>query len=195
MQLLLFLAHGNDNNQEEFEIAMSVVWKLDPVVSKETKNISISILNNQLLNLFRFALVHEPNKRTSADEWIQVLENSIQRIYLCPICNSPTIIDSSKNSCPQNHNFELLNLIDSKASNILSMKRKSFFIGRTQFNNDMRISNKQLFISRVGPELWVEHIGTNATKYKENGNWINMPKFEKIRLYKDNLLKILESID
>ena len=191
--LLIHPAYGNDDTQEEFENAMSGVWKLDPIVSKKVKNISISILNNQLCNLFRLALVQCPKKRTTVDKWIRAFQDAVERVYHCPKCNTPTIVDSSKISCPQNHQFELLNLVDSNTNKKMCLNGKSFFIGRAQFNDDMRISNKQLLINRIGPELWVEHIGTNSTKYKQNGVWRDLPKYKKIRLYKNDLLKILDN--
>ncbi len=190
--LLLHPAHGNDNTQEELENAMSGVWKLDPTVSKETKNISISILNNQLCNLFRLALVQCPKKRTTTDNWIKAFQNAIERIYHCPKCNTPTIVDSSKIFCPQGHLFELLSLANAKTNKKLCLNGKSFFIGRAQFNDDIRISNKQLLISRIGPELWVEHIGTNPTKYKQNGVWLDLPKYKKIKLCKNDFIKIMK---
>lgn len=189
--LLLHPAYGFDNTQEEFEQAMNGVWRLDPTTSNGAKNFSISILNYNLCNLFRKALLKCPTMRTISYEWIQALNDARDRLYLCPKCSFPVIIDVSRKSCPNNHLFKQLGILNIRTNKEIAFDRNSFFIGREHLNNDLKISSNHLLISRIGPELWIEHLGTNKTQIKQKQTWFDLPKNKKIKLFKNDIIQIM----
>ncbi|RKX21208.1 MAG: hypothetical protein DRP35_04805 [Candidatus Zixiibacteriota bacterium] len=195
--LLISPSVGSDGSPEEITQALSLPWRLDPVFidshSNPYGNYPVAVLNNELCGLFRRGINPNINNRPTVFDWIKALEKALSRIYICPECGCPTIIDQSKNFCSfKKHPFERLGLLINKNQNIIPFDRSALIIGRDQIGCSDKISKIHICCERIGPHIWINPIGLNGTFRWSGTNWIKLQNKKTILLKKNDKLRIAD---
>jgi serine/threonine protein kinase len=179
--LLRHVSAGNDDNEEHFQKAMcSGRWLQDPAAAdKPTDNIGgypVEVLNADLARLFRSALSLDPAKRPTANVWEVELGRAFNSVFCCPKCGGPCVIDISKVSCPLcNSSFPHLTLQIRGNGHTIPLTQGATVVGRTELGGSMKASSRHVVFRRLGPETWIESLGSNGT-YRWNGSaWTRLP--------------------
>jgi serine/threonine protein kinase len=179
--LLRHVCAGNDDNESSFQKAMcSGRWLHDPAAADRPKSdlggFPVDVLNANLARLFRSALSLDPLQRPSADAWEIELGVAFNSVYCCPGCGGPCIIDVSKTTCPLcGRPFPHPTLRVNGSGRCLPLANGATMIGRAQLGGSMKVSTRHAVFRRVGPETWLESVGSNGT-YRWNGTaWTRLP--------------------
>jgi len=184
MHEIILLKHpsaGNDDTEADVQKAMcSGKWLMDPAAPDRPKvnlgGYPTTVLNADLARLFRSALSLDPMKRPSAETWEAELWKAFNAIYCCPRCGGQFVVDVSKIACPLcNRSFPHLTLRVNGHGRPIPLANASMLIGRTDLGGSQKVSARHAVFRRVGPETWLESIGSNGT-YRRNGSeWIRLP--------------------
>jgi hypothetical protein len=150
----------------------------------------VEVLNADLARLFRSALSLEPAKRPSPDIWKNELGKAFTSIYCCPACGGPCVVDVSKRACPlckRPFPHLVLRTADGK---VISLERGSVSIGRSELGGSVKVSVLQAVFRRVGPETWVESLGSNGS-YRWTGTaWVRLPERRPILIQQGDRLRL-----
>ncbi|OQC41330.1 MAG: Serine/threonine-protein kinase PrkC [Deltaproteobacteria bacterium ADurb.Bin058] len=182
MHEIILLSHpaaGNDNSEEEFNQAMCLgEWHQDPASPNRPQTnqggYPATVLNADIRRLFRLAFDLDPARRPTSDDWQTALANAFHRIYDCPHCNRPFIINSLQFKCPWcNKEFPHLSIRVNRSD--ICLINGSTVIGRTELGGSQQVSGNHALLSRDGPLTWLESRGRNGT-YRWNGSgWTRLP--------------------
>ncbi|MEA1980785.1 MAG: protein kinase [candidate division Zixibacteria bacterium] len=196
--LLTSPAAGSDGSPEEIALRFSQPWWSDPLNidphSNPHGNYPVAVLNNDLCGLFRRGINPNIDNRPTVFEWIAALEKALTRIYICPKCGYPTIIDQSKTCCPLNkHPFERLGLFIKKNQKTIPFNQTAMLIGRDQIKGSNKISKYHISCKTIGPHVWIESIGKNSTFRWSGNNWIKLQNKKQFLLKKNDKLKLADT--
>jgi serine/threonine protein kinase len=177
--LLRHVAAGADATEADFEKAMcSGRWIHDPAApDKPAGNpggYPVEVLNADLARLFRSALSLNPTERPSPDLWEGELVKAINSVYCCPACGGPCVVDVSKNVCPLcRRPFPHL-MLRTADGRTVSLERGSVSVGRNDLGGSMKVSALHAIFRRVGPETWIESLGSNGTCRWTGTTWVRL---------------------
>lgn len=174
--LLFHPACGSDESEAAVAKAMSEPWRFDPSIGSNdpasAEMCSVRILSSDICRLFRSTFGKDRTARPSAAQWIITLEEALKRVYLCPVCGCPTIIDSSKFACPlHQHPFPILTLLIKPTGQRIRLNRGVVVLGRKELGQSSSVSRQHVICRRFGPEAWLEPIGQNGTERWSGYNW------------------------
>jgi len=197
---ILLLKHpaiGHDHSEDDLAKAMAGEWQLDPARhtngNHSINGYPVDVLNNELCSSFRLGLSRDPAVRPSAGEWVQVLSQVINRVFICPICNFPTIIDSSKTVCSSGrHTYPLTRLIIKATGKQLVVNKGTMVIGRKDLGGSISTSKRHAILHRYGPETWLTSIGRNGSYRWSNSGWISLKHREPVLLAAGDRLRLAE---
>jgi len=178
--LLRHVAAGSDGNEADFRQAMcSGRWIQDPAAFDRPPGspggYPAEVLNADLARLFRSALSLTPGERPSPDVWEKNLGKALNSVYCCPACGGPCVVDVSKSACPlcrRPFPHLTLRLADGK---IIPLGRGSVSVGRGDLGGSMKVSVLHAIFRRVGPETWLESLGSNGTYRWTGTTWVRLP--------------------
>lgn len=181
--LLRHVAAGYDDNEADFHKAMcSGRWLQDPAAAdRPTGNAAgypVQVLNADLARLFRSAPSLEPAERPSPDLWACELGKAINSIYCCPACGGPCVVDVSKSACPlckQPFPHLVLRTADGRT---ISLERGSVSVGRNDLGGSTKASVLHAIFRRVGPQTWIESLGSNGTYRWTGAEWVRLQEQE-----------------
>ncbi len=194
--LLRHLVAGSDSTDESFRKAMcSGRWLQDPAAAdRPTGDLGgypVEVLNADLARLFRAAVSLQPSDRPSADEWETELHKAFQSVYCCPACGGPCIVDASKVVCPLcKRPFPYLTLRILANHSTIPLNRGATLVGRADLCGSPKASVRHAIFRRVGPELWIESLGSNGT-YRWNGRgWTKFPDGKPLLVQNGDRLRL-----
>jgi serine/threonine protein kinase len=181
---ILLLRHplaGLDNSKEEYNWAKQALgWPDDPArpwsKPRDIGGYPTGVLSADLMGLFRRALSKNPLIRPQVIEWKKVLIQAMGRIYVCPKCRTPVIVDSSKTRCPYSkcrRTFPhlVLKLSSGKA---IQLQESSCVIGRADLDGAPHVSREHCIVRRRGPETSFESVGLNGMFRMAGNNWLKL---------------------
>jgi len=183
--LLRHVASGSDGNEADFQKAMcSGRWIQDPAASDRPAGnpggYPVEVLNADLARLFRFALSLEPAKRPSPDRWKNELGKAFNTIYCCPACGGPCVVDVSKSACPLCKRLFPHLAMRMADGRVISLECGSVSVGRNDLGGSMKVSVLHAVFRRVGPETWIESLGSNGTCRWTGTAWVRLPEKKPI---------------
>ena len=193
--LLLHPANGNDDTEAKFQKAMcSGRWLMDPAsADRPEENLGgypTTTLNADLARLFRSAVSIDSSIRPTSDLWESELGKAFNKIYCCPKCGAPCVIDISKVACPVCHSPYPYLTMRLKDRRRILLSAGSTIIGRGDLGGSMKVSVQHAIFRRVGPETWLESIGTNGT-YRWNGiGWARLPDRKQVLVQTGDRMRI-----
>lgn len=196
--LLKSVASGFDASKELFEEAMvKGKWLHDKAAGnsnpqEDPGGFPVDILNSDLARLFRQAVSLTPTDRPSALEWKEALNEALHSIFLCPRCDHPVIIDSSKMICPFcSKKYPHLILKTSNGTEI-TLENGSTLLTRESLDGSQYVSAHHAIIRRRGPEFLLESKGSNGTFRFAGGNWIKLPNEKAILIQGNDKLRFAD---
>jgi len=199
MHEIILLCHpslGNDANEADFQRAMcSDRWLLDlAAADKPKRNLGgypVEVLNADLQRLFRATFSLDPAARPSAAAWEVELARAFNSVYCCPKCGGPCVIDVSKVACPLcGCSFPHLTLRTFGHGRAISLTSGSTVIGRSELGGSQKVSVRHAVFRRVGPETWLESIGSNGTYRWSGSKWIRLPDRKSLLVQADDRLRL-----
>lgn len=197
--LLRHPQHSALCNPKQFaETVRRGMWLGDPMrgnASKGCGGYPPSILNTELSTLFREALGHQIDRRPSARCWLTALLKAADLVRLCPACNGPNIVDSSKQACPHClHPYPVLaiRLPNGRRIPIISSSRP---VGRNELGPHPSISNLHLVLQRIGPDSFVHCRGSQGTFRLGPRGWDRLPREEAVQVEAGQRLRVSESVE
>lgn len=203
MHEIILLCHpsqGNDDNEADFQRAMcSGKWLLDPAAANRTKGnlggYPSTVLNADLARLFRSAVSIDPRKRPSSDMWESELGKAFNALYCCPFCGGPCVIDVSKTVCPYDFcrkPFPHLTLRINGCGRSILLANGATVIGRNELAGSQKVSARHAIFRRIGPETWLESIGSNGTYRRNGGKWIRLPDRKSLLVQAGDHLRLAD---
>lgn len=178
---LLTLRHPvpNDATEAEFNEVMSAgKWLGDPGRSTKREcqqGYPPEVLDTDLSRLFRLGISHKPAERPTAEEWQDALFNSLFRVFVCPSCSAPNLVDNSKKRCVVCRiPYPVLKL--SGVFGRIILDQSSTVISRNVLGGSASVSKRHAVIRRVGPEYRIEDCSANGVYRKTADSWIRLPQ-------------------
>lgn len=196
--LLCHPAQGNDDNDADFQKAMcSGKWSMDPASANQPSGrlggYPTTVLNANLARLFRAAVSLDPTKRPSSDLWEAELGKAFNAVYYCPNpgCGGPCVIDVSKVVCPLcGTPFPHLTLQINGHGGSIPLTNGATVIGRAELGGSMKVSGRHAVFRRIGPETWIESVGSNGTFRWNGSGWSRFPDKEPRLVQSGDLLRL-----
>jgi hypothetical protein len=178
--LLRHVAAGADASEADFQRAMcSGRWIQDPASPDRPPGspggYPVEVLNADLARLFRSAMSLKPGERPSPDFWEGELTKAMNSVYCCPACGGPCVVDVSKSACPlcrRPFPHLTLRLADGRT---IPLERGSVSVGRGDLGGSVKVSVLHAVFRRVGPESWIESLGSNGTCRWTGTAWVRLP--------------------
>jgi len=179
--LLKHVAAGADSDEAQFQRAMCHgLWIQDPAAAGRptaTGGYPPEVLNADLMRLFRCSLSLNRAERPDAEEWQRELRKAVNNVYACPSCGCCVVIDASKTTCPLCHKgFPVLKLAVSAGHEIAL--DKTVVVGRGDVGGSEKVSTRHAIFRRIGPETWMESLGTNGSYRWSGSKWVPFPKHQ-----------------
>jgi serine/threonine protein kinase len=196
--LLRHVAAGADSNEQDFQDAMcSGKWVQDPACPhKPVGNLGgypVEVLDANLARLFRATLSRDPKERPSAGEWETELGRAINSIFCCPSCGGPCVVDASKLACPLcGRQFPHLTMQMISSGKVLSLVSGSTTVGRAELGGSMKVSVRHAMFHRIGPETWIESVGTNGSYRWTRTGWCKLPDRKPVLLQNGDRLRLAD---
>lgn len=195
------VASGFDSNESDFDRAMSSGrWLHDPLrrekIPKGLGGYSAEILNGALMDLFRSALSLDPRGRASAEDWESALQGILDRdeVFLCPRCGDCCVFESTRVACATcGRPYPPFRLVTAKGRRI-ALEKRVVPVGRADLGGAMTVSGCHAILRRIGPETWIESLGSNGT-YRWNGrDWFRLPEGKPILLSANDRLSFADQV-
>ncbi|OVE73996.1 hypothetical protein BVX94_02045 [bacterium B17] len=131
------------------------------------------------MNLFRRSFALDRYERPTADEWNKGLLSVIEKIESCPICRESFVVDLSKKSCPIcKKAFPHLKIRILNTNRIISLDQGAVQVGRSDCGGSRHVSSVHAVFKIIGPQVWVQPVGSNPTFQKKGRKWITLPNGE-----------------
>ncbi len=177
---LLTLRHPvpSDATEDVFDEVMGKgKWLGDPTCSNTSRpgGYPAEILDADLARLFRLGISGDPSDRPTAQQWQDALYTSLFKLYVCPSCTSPNIVDASKNRCAVCKKSYPVLLLRGNFGTI-QLDQSSIVLGRDQLGGEKEISSRHAVIRRVGPEYRIEDCSVNGVFRNTSAGWLSIPK-------------------
>lgn len=182
---LLMLRHPvpSDASKEEFEEVMEGgKWLGDPGRSMKTARTDgypAEVLNADLARLFRLGISKNPSERPTAAQWRETLYGALFKLYICPTCASPNIVDVSKKRCPSCRR-DYPTLVIKGPFGAIPLNQSSVVLGRDQLGGSSQLSKRHAVIRRIGPEYRIEDCSSNGVFRKISTGWMALPKISEV---------------
>jgi serine/threonine protein kinase len=180
MHELITLRHPvpNDATEEVFNEVMSKgKWLGDPSRKKSKgrpAGYPAEVLDADLARMFRLGLSSNAKERPTAQQWQDALFRAMFKLYVCPACSEPNIIDASKKRCAVcRRDYPLLAIRG--AFGKIRLEHSSMLIGRDQLGGSNQVSKRHAIIRRIGPEYRIEDCSANGVFRKTSKGWIKLP--------------------
>ena len=199
-EIILFkhVAAGADNDEAEFHKAMCSGWLHDPAsADRPPGNIGgypVEVLNADVARLFRKSLSLDRAERPSADQWEMALGKAINEVYVCPRphCSGPCLIDASKSICPLcKHPYPFLKIVAVNGQ-MISLDRGAIPVGRDDLGGAKKVSARHAVFRRIGPETWLESLGSNGTYRWAGSQWIKLPDNKPVLVQHNDRLRFAD---
>lgn len=189
-----------DKTEEEFDFATQFGWIMDPASGSHKHDPELggfppTILNSNLLRLFRRALSPDPSKRPSALDWKkELLEVFHQWYYKCDGCGAPIIAEIGVNQCQIcNQPFPHM-IIEPRGTEIkIALNKASITIGRNQLGGSQKVSAQHAVFSRKGPATFIESIGRNGTFRWNGDSWTRLPDRKRLLVMENDILRFADT--
>jgi serine/threonine protein kinase len=193
--LLCHVCAGNDATEADFQRAMtSGRWVQDPAAADRPAHgggYPAEVLNADLGRLFRLAQSLNPLERPSAVHWEAELAKAFTAVYSCTACGGPCVIDVSKTSCPLcGGAFPHLTMHISGGSRSLPLSDGSTLIGRNDLGGSFKVSARHVIVRRIGPETWLESVGSNGTFRRSQSHWMRLPDKKSVLVQSGDCLRL-----
>jgi serine/threonine protein kinase len=193
--LLRHVAAGHDDNEADFQKAMcSGRWLQDPAAPDRPPGsvggYPVEVLNADVARLFRSALSLEPAERPSPDVWEVELGRAFNSVYCCPACSGPCVVDISKSACPLCRRLFPHLVLRTADGRAISLEHGSVSVGRNDLGGSTKVSVLHAIFRRVGPETWIESLGSNGS-YRWTGTaWVRLPEQKPILVQQGDWLQL-----
>jgi serine/threonine protein kinase len=193
--LLRHVAAGADSDEQSFARAMTASrWIHDPARYDRPKDdlggYPSEALNATLQGLFRRAIGGNRDDRPGAGEWAQALSDALYKVYICPRCSGPFLVDPSKTICPHcKCPFPFLRLVLPGGRAII-LDRGAIGIGRSELGGSANASKLHAIFRRIGPETWCEPVGQNPTYRLARSTWHPLPTGKHVLLRQGDRLRL-----
>jgi serine/threonine protein kinase len=181
---LITLRHPvpSDATEDVFnEVMAKGKWLSDPACSTTNRpeGYPAGVLDTDLARLFRLGISDDPSARPTAQEWQDALFASMFKLYVCPSCTAPNIVDASKKRCAVCRTpYPTLQLQGSFG--LIRLDQSSVVLGRSQLGGANQISNRHAVIRRIGPEYRIEDCSANGIFRKTPSGWMRLPVTSKV---------------
>jgi DNA-binding helix-hairpin-helix protein with protein kinase domain len=193
--LLKHPASGHDDTEEMFDRAMyGGQWIHDPAAPTraDAGGYPTTVLNSRVANLFRRFLSKERADRPAPAEWRDELLPVLGQVFVCPACKGPSMIDSSKWSCPLcKRPYPTLKLV-APGGRVVPLDAGCVRVGRGTLGGSPRVSTLHAIFRRVGPEVWVESIGRNGTYRQAEGRMVRIPDGKSVLIQAGDILRLAD---
>lgn len=189
-------ATGYDDTEEKFAQAMyGGPWVHDPAVPTYMETVGgypSTVLSSRVANLFRRFLSKDRTDRPSPAEWRDELLPVLGQVFVCPACQGPCMIDSSKWSCPFcKRPYPVLKLL-APGGRVVPLTAGCVRVGRDHLGASNRVSALHAIFRRIGPEVWIESIGRNGTCRRAGSQWIRIPDGKGILVRAGDILRLAD---
>jgi len=193
------VASGFNSSEADFDRAMSRgLWLHDPAKrekpSEEPGGYSAEILNRALMDLFRRSLSLDPSSRASAEEWESALQGILDRdeVFLCARCGDCCVFESDRVVCSAcGRPYPSFRLVTAKGRRIL-LEKAVVPLGRAELGGAMTVSGHHAILRRIGPETWIESLGSNGTYRWTGREWFRLPEGKPILLSANDRLSFAD---
>lgn len=120
------------------------------------------------------------------------LGKAINEVFLCPKCSGPCLIDTSKSICPlckQPYPFLKLAPVNGR---LISLDRGAIPTGRNDLGGSKKVSARHAVFRRIGPETWLESLGSNDTYRWSGSQWLRLPDNKSVLVQSNDRLRFAD---
>jgi len=182
---LITLRHPvpGDASEEEFnEVMENGKWLGDPGLSQKSgrpAGYPPEVLDADLARMFRKGISCVPSERPTAAQWQDTLYASLFKLFICPNCKGPNIVDVSKRRCPACHqDYPTLRLRGPFGT--IPLHDSTVVITRELLGGSTQMSKRHAVVRRIGPEYRLEDCSSNGVFRKTPSGWLTLPKQDDV---------------
>lgn len=182
---LITLRHPvpSDASKEEFEEVMEGgKWLGDPgrpTKTRRSDGYPAEVLDADLARLFRLGISKNPFERPTAAQWRDILFASLFKLFICPTCASPNMVDASKKRCAVCRR-DYPALVIKGPFGAIPLNQSSVVLGRDQLGGSSQLSKRHAVVRRIGPEYRIEDCSSNGVFRKISSGWLALPKVSEV---------------
>ncbi|MEM6914921.1 MAG: protein kinase [Verrucomicrobiota bacterium] len=185
----------NQNQPDRFfEVMEQSQWTADPAndasLHHSLGGLPSASICGSLYRLFKSGLTGRPDERPSARKWREALSATVSEVIVCPACVAESILNPGRGECHWcGTDFPMLSFEFQGKKTLID--RNGIVIGRKQLGGSNKVSTRHAIFRRIGPETFVEPIGSNPTKrVLPNGRVIDLKNGTRYALSTGDKLRL-----